>query len=254
MSKNQPTRPVEIVDVHSHLGNMPIVNYTRGLVEFEAVERSFGITRAICSSTRAIFYEMTSGNAEMYDAVESSQLLYMYIYVDPLRLDASLKELDTYADLPRVAGIKSRPFFHKVPADNRAYVEICSRAAQLKLPYLLHAWTPDDVVEAARLADRVEELPIILAHVVPADWSRYADALKDHENIFLDPCTSLQEYDRLRYLVDLVGPERMVLGTDSTLLNPAWILGAFESARLSSEEKRLIYRDNALGIFGDRLR
>ena len=253
MSNSLQTGPTDIVDVHTHLGSMPNVNFTRGLMELEAVERSFGITRAICSSARAIFYEMTSGNAEMYDAVESSTMLSMYVYVDPVRPEASLKELETYADLPRVAGIKSRPFFHKAAADCPAYVDICSRAAELKLPYLMHAWAPNDIEEATRLAEKVEGLSIILAHVVPVDWPRYADRLKDHRNIFLEPCTSLQQYDRLRKLLDLVGPERVLLGTDSTLLNPAWMLGAFASARLTQAESKLVYRENALRVFGERL-
>ena len=57
-----------------------------------------------------------------------------------------------------------------------------------------------------------------------------------------------------RVLLDLVGAERILLGTDSSFLNPAWMLGAFQSARLTPEERELIYRQNALRIFGERLR
>lgn len=242
----------EKIDVHTHLGDMPNVHFTRSRTDLEAVERSFGITRAVCSSARAVFYEMKGGNAAMYEAVQASELLYMYVYVDPLRPEVSLRELETYARLPRVAGIKSRPEYHRVAADHPAYVEICGRAAQLKLPYLMHTWSPQDVAGAIALTQKVS-LPIILAHVVPRGWSECVQPLKDFPNLILDPCSSYQEYNRLRYLVDLVGPERVVLGTDSTLITPAWTLGAFESAGLNDREKRLIYRENALRIFGERL-
>ncbi len=254
MSNRYITGASEIVDVHTHFGNMPCVNFARGLAEFEDVERSFGITRAICTAARAIFYDMTSGNAEMYDAVESSGILYMYVYVNPLKLDASLKELDTYAGLPRVAGIKSRPSYHHVPADGAPYLELCARAAELGMPYLMHAREPADVLEGVRLIEKVPSLSLILAHVAPTDWPSCVDALRDHPNIHLDLCASIQQLGRIRHLLDLVGAQRILLGTNSTLLSPAWMLGAFQSAEITPAEKELIYRENALRLFGDRLR
>jgi predicted TIM-barrel fold metal-dependent hydrolase len=50
-----------------------------------------------------------------------------------------------------------------------------------------------------------------------------------------------------------VGPERLVFGSDSTLIDPGVTLGAVRAARLDAEEERRVFHANAIEIFGDRV-
>ncbi len=50
-------------------------------------------------------------------------------------------------------------------------------------------------------------------------------------------------------MVDAVGPERVLFGSDGPLISPAWNLGRFASAELTEEEGEQVYEANARRVF-----
>ena len=243
---------VRRIDVHTHNGAMPNIHFLTTPEDLERVEREAGVEKAIVSSARGVFYEMTSGNEETFAAVRHSAMLYMYIYVDPHRVDATLAEIEKYADEPRVAGVKTRHGYHGVPADCEEYLTIFRAAAKHDLPCLAHAFSLGEVSELHRAAEKTGE-KIILAHMGASQWKTSVDAVKGSELVWLDASVSFNDYDKIGYALDILGASRMVFGSDSTLLSPWWTISMFESAGLTDAEKQAVYRDNALDIFGKRL-
>jgi predicted TIM-barrel fold metal-dependent hydrolase len=240
------------IDVHTHSGAMPNVHFLDSPEDLERVERGAGVEKAIVSSARGVFYEMTSGNEETFAIARHSAMLYMYIYVDPHRVDLSLAEIGKYADQPRVAGIKTRHGYHGVAADCEEYLTIFRAAAKRNLPCLAHAYSRQEVSELHRAAEETGER-IILAHMGAGQWKASVDCVKGSGLVWLDASVSFNEYDKIGYALDELGASRMVFGSDSTLLSPWWTLAMFESAGLTDAEKQAVFRDNALGIFGKRL-
>ena len=240
------------IDVHTHSGAMPNIHFLTTREDLERVEREAGIEKAVVSSARAVFYDMITGNAETFAVTRPSPMLYMYIYVDPHRVDESLAEMEKYQHRPHVAGIKTRHGYHGVPADCEAYLTIFRRAAKLELPCLAHAYSHQEVSELHRAAEKTGE-KIILAHMGAAQWKASVDTVKDSHLTWLDASVSYNEYDKIGYALDVLGVSRMVFGTDATLLSPWWTISMFESVGLADAEKHAIYRENALGIFGRRL-
>jgi hypothetical protein len=57
----------------------------------------------------------------------------------------------------------------------------------------------------------------------------------------MDICCSIAEAGRARAIADIVGVERMVLGTDMNLINPLWTIGMFEAAGFSEADLHQIY-------------
>jgi len=240
------------IDVHTHSGAMPNIHFLDGVDDLLRVEHEAGIEKAIVSSARAVFYDMVSGNADTFAVTRESPMLYMYVYVDPHRVDASLAEMAKYASKPHVAGIKTRHGYHGLAADCDEYLTIFKRAAKLELPCLAHAYSLQEVTELHRAAEKTGE-KIILAHMGATQWKASVDQVKGSHLVWLDAAVSANEYDKIGYAMDQLGASRMVFGTDSTLLSPWWTISMFESAGLTSAEKHAVYRENALAIFGKRL-
>jgi len=125
-------------------------------------------------------------------------------------------------------------------------------AAKVELPCLAHAYSHQEVSELYRAAGKTGE-KIILAHMGAAQWKASVDTVKGSPLVWLDASVSYNEYDKIRYALDVLGASRLVFGSDSALLSPWWTISMFESAGLTDDERRAIYRGNALAIFGRRL-
>ena len=240
------------IDVHTHSGAMPNVHFLTTREDLERVEREAGVEKAVVSSARAVFYDMITGNEQTFAVTRESPMLYMYVYVDPHRVDASLAEMEKYQGRPHVAGIKTRHGYHGLAADCPEYLTIFKRAAEFELPCLAHAYSHQEVSELHRAAEKTGE-KIILAHMGAAQWKASVDEVRNSHLTWLDASVSVNEYDKIGYALDVVGVSRMVFGSDATLLSPWWTISMFESAGLTDAEKRAIYRENALGIFGKSL-
>jgi len=246
------TGVVRRIDVHAHAGSMPTVTFEESIEHLERMEREADTDKVIVSSARAVFHDMLAGNEETFAITRRSPMLYMYIYVDPLRERESLAQIEKYASLPHVAGIKTRPEYHGVPGDSEEYLRLFGAAAKLDLPLLVHTYSLRDVVECRRAAEKTG-LRMILAHMGGFEWKPSVDALRGSRNLWLDACSTANDYDKVGYTLDVLGPSSLVYGSDATLLSPWWTISMYESAGLTDAEKHAIYRENALGIFGRRL-
>ena len=103
-------------------------------------------------------------------------------------------------------------------------------AAQRRMPIIYHTggagwdWPGDCAAPAAcaRIAQRFEGLPILMAHCGtfgsddPEAFEKAAGLCADHPNLHLDATTALLPVgaERWKRALDRIGPERVVYGTD----------------------------------------
>ena len=75
---------------------------------------------------------------------------------------------------------------------------------------------------------------------------------KAMENVFFDSAASPFLYSPQIYtqVIDLVGPEKILFGTDYPLLKPGRLLSEIDSLGLSDEARRMILADNAKNLLG----
>ena len=66
-------------------------------------------------------------------------------------------------------------------------------------------------------------------------------------NVYLGT-ESIREYYSLRIALDLLGPQRLLFGSDYPLGWPAAYLAVFEGADPSAEERRLVLGENLLRL------
>ena len=75
---------------------------------------------------------------------------------------------------------------------------------------------------------------------------------KAMENVFFDSAASPFLYSPQIYtqVIDLVGPEKILFGTDYPLLKPGRLLSEIDSLGLPDEARRMILADNAKNLLG----
>ena len=93
---------------------------------------------------------------------------------------------------------------------------------------------------------RNPELIIIKAH---GDDAPGAQQVADLPNVYFEFCSSGINPGRIRRAIDILGPERILFGTDQPLFAPWFEYGAYLDALENEEEAELVFRQNARRIF-----
>lgn len=241
-----------VIDCHTHCGpwaGIPTQASSPGAL-VAALARG-GIDRAVVSSSCALVCDMIAGNDETARAVDSEPMLYGYIYVDPLRIDASIREMERFARHPKFVGLKTRDEQHRLPYDSPEYRAVFAAAGERRLPALLHVFSFASLKAALNLALGYAGT-LILAHMGGPDWRRVAE-LKPSDippNVVVEPVSSFSGPGKYELAVRVFGEANVVLGTDCNLFHPGWTLGAIESAALPADTKRKILSGNPARLFG----
>ena len=243
-----------IIDSHVHLGRLQSVRAEADATALLRIADRVGIDRIFCTSCTALFYDMVEGNREIASALREHPdriLGYATIPTAYWRQEA-LDELERCVDSYGMRGLKiySRP--HGMGGDRvmlsvntPAMVPILERAAELRLPVLAHA-TPE---ECEALADEVPEGTLVMAHsggtlIAGGNWNRAIEAARRYPNIYLDTCSSTVDMGSLEAMVEAVGPERIIFGTDTPMLDPFVQKARVTGAEISEEARALILGGN----------
>ena len=106
---------------------------------------------------------------------------------------------------------------------------------------------PMDMMQMAQTASEHKHIPFIFAH--PGERTRVLeniDIMKKQDNVYLDISgTGILRYGVLRHLVNEVGAERILFGTDYPIGNPSAYVHGVLGEKLSDREKELILSGNA---------
>ncbi|MDR7419049.1 MAG: amidohydrolase family protein [Armatimonadota bacterium] len=244
---------MRIVDVHTHAGKWMFPIAPASLDDLLGMERAAGIETCVVSSAPAIVYDFREGNAELAAGLDGRTGCFGYVVANPHYLEESLDEMAAYARHPKFVGLKLHHEQQAFAMDDPAVARLVEEAARLRWPVLAHTFSVAAAAHLRALAARHPALPFIMAHMGGAQWRQAIPVVADAPNIYLDPCSSYAERGKVELAVALVGPGRVVFGSDATLFNPWFTRGMVDGAALDDETRRRIYWDNARVIFGERL-
>ena len=129
------------------------------------------------------------------------------------------------------------------------FSKILDAAQDLGLIVSIHSMG-EDAMDA--MADAHPGCNIVFAH--PGDGEpveRHIQRLKKSKNFYLDLSgTGLFRHGVLRALIDQVGVEKVLFGTDYPICNPYMYVGGVGlDPGLTREEKRAVFAKNARGLF-----
>jgi predicted TIM-barrel fold metal-dependent hydrolase len=207
------------------------------------------LDRLIISSAPGIVYDFREGNRQVAEAVEKHPELYAYVVVNANYLEESCREMDHYLGVGKFVGVKIHTSYQGRASDSAENLRLLEAVAKRGRPVLLHGSTQQ---ESLRAVERFPELPIILAHAGNPwreSWQRVAEGGASLPNLFIEFAASTQFYSRIRGVVDIAGAEKVLFGSDTDLISPSFVHGAYEEAGLNEEESEKVFWANAVRLF-----
>lgn len=239
-----------IVDVHAHWGPWFFsMNVGDVSVNSDLLDR-FDIDVQLVSAVEAIVYDAPAGNSALLPQLDADPRLRGMLVVDPRRLDEARTDLVALLGQPahRWVGAKIHTGYSRTPIDSAPMQAAVELTTEFGLPTLIHTWG-EDVIDLADLASRVPGARLIAGHMGAPAWRSVPTAADRSDRIWFEPCWSAPDAGRIRWVVDRIGPARLMFGTDASLIDPAVAFGAIEAAELTHAERDAIMAHNAVELF-----
>lgn len=165
-----------------------------------------------------------------------------------LGMQKTVDELERCFDQLGFRGIKVHVGYETLPLRDqfglpeyqKALEAIWEFAAETRCPVLCHGFLTSEV------AKRYPEAAFIFAHAggAKATVLQYADC----KNVYFDTASSGTLRGTIEYLVEKVGVERVVYGSDLPYNNPAYRIGQVIGTRLKDEQLKKILGENMADI------
>lgn len=246
---------MQLVDIHTHNG---VWEHTapekydylgETMDDFVADLDADRVSHCFMSSVTALLGDVVEGNKVTFRDAALDPRLYAAVYYNPVQKEASLNEIERYRDNPKFVAFKTRPEYHGMGLNDPAYAPLIQMADALQKPILVHTFSMGETLALWAVARRTSAT-IVMIHAGGADWEESVPLVRPYDNVIIEPVTSKNYPGKVRFIVDQVGHERVVFGSDYGLISRARVLETFRDANLLSDEYDAIFRTNALRIFG----
>ena len=228
------------IDTHWHTGTWDIVEPKIGFEEIAKTQKKFNCISIVTSSVLGLNCDIERGNLETKKFINSYDHAFGYIVINPLDIDASLKEIDKHISDPKFVGFKTIQDFYGLSLENAEYDPVLTRLSGTGMPLLAH------LPGMAAAAKKFRECRFIAAH---STW-RYDDLL-ELPNVWLDLATSSAKVldVKLENFFSTVPIEKILFSSDAQLISPAWTLGKIAELDLSERELECVFVSNAKRAF-----
>lgn len=252
-----------VIDMHGHVGNInqaPFWAADAKTLENHC-ERA-GVDLLCVSSSKSLMYDAQEGNRELDAALRESDRLLGYVVVNPV-FPETLKDIGMISKNKKFKGVKVHPDYHGYDLASRKVVEFLDEAAENVRLMLFHvSCMPGagfaDAVRVARFAERHPRTIIVMAHIAGIFQNAsypYFPNLKGLEevaamrldNVFVDTAHYLMYIypGVMERIVELVGAERLVFGTDVPLQGTMQTRFAIETIKAldapDSDKDKILY-------------
>jgi len=241
---------MNIIDVHAHLGRFPFPlpdGTAQLLKEFCA---QHGVEKVMVSSVEAITCNMVAGNEKLAREIEGEDVFLGYVTINPNYFDESIAEMRKYLYLKNFVGAKLHPSYSAQPISSELTYELIKAYRRYDKPLLVHTFSAADAMALVNLTKQFPELVVIMAHMGGPQWEDAIRIAEKHPRVFVEPCSSYPDKDKLRFAIDRLGPRRVLFGSDMPLLHPSVTLGAIMEADLTDSQREAVLYRNAKHLFG----
>jgi uncharacterized protein len=170
-----------------------------------------------------------------------------FAYVNPAHGDIAVDELQRCIGDLGFAGVK---LWVATLCDDARVNSVVEQAIAYHVPLLVHCWVKitgnlpfeSTPMHLGRLAQRYPAARFILAHL-GGDWEYGCKVARDCPNIYVDTSGSVAEMDEIEKMVESVGTERVLFGTDNSDLS--FCRGKILGADLTGDQREAIFWRNA---------
>lgn len=241
-----------LIDIHAHLWQG---RYQENKKDILKACELYNISKVYISSLGSLYPdedEIAELNASTHRFMkESPDLIGGYCYVNPEHkncLDVLRKGIEDYM----MSGMK---LWVATYCDDPRVYPLVEKCIEYKVPILIHAFHKavgqlrnETLGEnVSNLAKRYPESKIIMAHL-GANCYLGVKHIKDCPNVSVDISGSIFRRDDVDYTKKLIGPKRILFGSDMPDINFIVSYGQVEESDLTAEEKELVYYKNSLRL------
>ncbi|MEW2084484.1 amidohydrolase family protein [Streptomyces sp. NPDC005283] len=239
-----------IIDVHAHVGRWQFHLTTGdGDTNLRQMDR-YGIDLQLVSAAEAVVYDAVAGNAALREVLAQQPRLYGYAVVNPNRPEKSAADLRRCLDTGRFVGAKIHTHYPGRLPGSREMAEAFDVVAEAGVPLLLHTWGREVTLLPELLASR-PGLRVIMGHAGGDAWREAAHAAASCDRLYLEHCRTATDAGRVAYAREAGVPvERLLFGTDATLIDPCVSLGVVRDAGFTEAELDRVLWRNAAELFG----
>ncbi|NLN77029.1 MAG: amidohydrolase family protein [Armatimonadetes bacterium] len=247
----------EIIDGHTHLGYWHNFNIPwRTAADMVRVMDKVGVKSCISTAHAGISAEYRDGNTEVIEAMRAFPgRILGYCTINPNYPESELRdELNRCFDAGMTA-IKYHPTCHRYPIDGDRYRVAWEFADRHGLVVLTHAESGGSlcsVAAAGRCAKAYPNTKVLIGHSgFGYDGARACfEVAKEVSNAYFDLAASTANLDLVEKLVEGVGADRTLFGTDLPFLDSRMQIGRLAFSSLTDDQLTLVLGANARRIFG----
>ncbi len=244
-----PLSDLQIVDAHGHLGRWCTVPLPAATArEMLSTLDLAGVSRLAISANAAIGPDFRRGNDQVAAALRAFPDRYLaYAVVNPNYPDEVRPELERCFDQLGFHAIKLHTGLHNYPLNGEHYVPVFEFAQERRATILTHG-----CAGLAEVAAKYPDVSIIIAHLGAGFDGRQPNSVlelaRDLPNIHFDTASSNVPFKNVNHLVQAVGPNQVVFGSDHPWIDVRYQLGRIIWADLDLNDKLKILGRNFEGL------
>jgi len=241
-----------IIDGHCHIGSY-YRTHTPYCDADEMVEGMdhVGVSKVCISSFWGIQNDSHSGNTIVAEAIQKYPDRFVGMAsINPNRKDTIESELVRCFEELNMSMIKLHPDWSKCPVFHDNYTPVYQYAEANKLAILSHSWHDGETLD--KLSNQYPKIRFIQAHTGGL-WggkgkNPILEVVKNNVNVYTDIVSSIAYYGAFEKLVDYVGPDKIIYGSDYPMMSLEYQLGRVLFSDISKAEKQKILEANILHV------
>lgn len=244
-----------IIDIHAHLGKyfqFRINHWDAGEVLQKADE--LGIAQICVSHTYGLCYDASEGNTlTLQAALNFPGRILAGGVLDPREPDEKIAEEFFRCNAQVTMWNELHPALHRYPLNGPGYRTILDLIDTSPKPVLFHTDESDRYSKPEFLLEVIPnypDIPFIIGHSgnVIGGFEKAMNIAAKFDNAFLDSTFSRNYWGIMEKMIDTVGAEKILFGSDMPFLNGSAQVGKLLSAQITDRQKELIFRENALKL------
>lgn len=244
---------MKIIDAHIHIGKWSDIffNYESSVSQAIKVLKSSGVDSAACMPAD------NTDNEELFNQTHNNQeyKFYFNAWINPedKKLDEFLKQ-----NISKISLFKIHPSIQKKRITDKSYDKYIRLAVEQNKPVVVHCGRWQEIASykfPLELAEKYPELTLILAHLggdQPSLYLQCAEEVNDkkYKNVYLGT-ESVREFYFVNKLVNTVGAEKVIFGSDYNLGLPLTYIPIVDALKIPASDKELIFSGNILRLMGE---
>ncbi|NMA19998.1 MAG: amidohydrolase family protein [Lentisphaerae bacterium] len=244
-----------VYDMHGHMGCHYAIYFKRcEPADVVAHLKRAGVQRLVFSHHEALWGALR--NEKVWEMCRQfPEHLRMYVSINPHfpeNIKEDLAKFDQWA--PYAVGLKFLADYHRVAVTDKAYEYALKFAEERALPILNHTWGGSACNGGPIMLEVAQKYPRIkffMGHSIYGDWEYARRVVKETAgNVWLELTAIPGERGTIEKLVEMVGSERLLYGTDLPWFDEFQGIGGVLSAKITEDDMRNILYRNVERIFG----